>query len=243
MDQGWPVVGMPELLNKGVATMLHQTVDLTVLKEVVKMTKKEEIDAFSSKIIHSQMKTMLLGNNMHVMTQSLKGGDRPHLPYSLSVVNTYTEVISRSKQVVVIMKNWVGVLMTIAKGLKAIQVVAMNVVPLVELALGTLEELDEVQGIQGTKVSVERRKEVLLQQVDLSGLDGWSEANQVVTHTLLAGYHDIYLLEPGELHCTDLAKHEIRVYDDKPFKSSFKGSIHPWWMTSEHMWKRCWKWV
>ena len=61
------------------------------------MTKKEEIDAFSSKIIHGQIKTMLLGNNMHVMTQSLRGGDGPHLPLSLSVVNMYTKVISGSK--------------------------------------------------------------------------------------------------------------------------------------------------
>ena len=76
------------------------TVDLTDLKEVaVKMTKKEEIDAFSSKIIHGQMKTMLLGNNMHVILSLLKGGDGPHLPHGLSVVNIYTKVISGSKQV------------------------------------------------------------------------------------------------------------------------------------------------
>ena len=61
------------------------------------MTKKE-MDAFLSKIIHGQMKTMLLENNMHVMTQSLKGGDGPHLPHGLNVVNTYTEVISGSKE-------------------------------------------------------------------------------------------------------------------------------------------------
>ena len=40
---------------------------------------------------------MLLGNNMHVMMQSLKGGDGPHLPHGLSVVNTYSEVTARSK--------------------------------------------------------------------------------------------------------------------------------------------------
>ena len=50
-----------------------QTVDLTDMNEAVKMMKMEEIDAFSSKIIHGQIKTMLLGNNMHVMTQTLKG--------------------------------------------------------------------------------------------------------------------------------------------------------------------------
>ena len=41
------------------------------------MTKKEGVDAFSSKVIHSQMKAQLLGNNMPVMTQSLKGVNDP----------------------------------------------------------------------------------------------------------------------------------------------------------------------
>ena len=35
---------------------------------------------------------MLLGNNMHVMTQSLKGGDGPHLPLWLE----YDEHIHQS---------------------------------------------------------------------------------------------------------------------------------------------------
>ena len=67
-------------------------------------------------------------------------------------------------------------------------------------------------------MSVERRKEVLLQQLNLSGLVRWSEANQAAVHALLADYHDIFSLEPGELGCTNLAKHEIRVVNDKTFK-------------------------
>ena len=118
--------------------------DPTDLKDAVKTTKKEEIDAFSSKIIHGQMKMMLLENNMHVMTQSLKGGDGPHLPHSLSVVNMYTEVISESKPVAVVVKNLMAILITIAKGIKVAQVVAVNAVPQVEVAPRTLEELDKV---------------------------------------------------------------------------------------------------
>ena len=76
-----------------------QTVDPTSLNDAVKTTtKKEEIGAFSSKIIHSQTKNMLLENSMHVMMQSLKGGgDGPHLPHSLRVMNTYTKVTTRNK--------------------------------------------------------------------------------------------------------------------------------------------------
>ena len=90
-----------------------------------------------------------------------------------------------------------------------------------EWAPRTLEELEEVQGIQQTKMLVERRKEMLLQQLDLSDLDGWSEANQVATHAFISDYHDIFSLEPGELGCTNLAKHDIRVINDEPFKEWF----------------------
>ena len=49
-----------------------------------------------------------------------------------------------------------------------------------------------------------------------------SGANHTSASDLLNKYHDIYLLEPGELGCTSLAKHEIRVVDDKPFKERFQ---------------------
>ena len=62
---------------------------------------------------------------------------------------------------------------------------------------------------------------MLLQQLDLSGLEEWSVVNCTSAHTLLTKYHDIFWLEPGELGCMGLVKHEIRVVDDEPFKESF----------------------
>ena len=85
----------------------------------------------------------------------------------------------------------------------------------------TLEKWDEKQGIQQTKMTVEQRKKLLFQQLDLSGLDKWSDKNQVAAQALLAEYHDIFSLELGQLGFMDLAKHEIRVVDDKPFKDRF----------------------
>ena len=163
-----------------------------------------------------------MGSNMHVMTQTMKGNDRTYLPHGWSVVNTYTEVTTGSKQVAVIVKNLMATPITIAKGIKVAQVVATNAMPQVELAPRTLEKLDEMQGIQQTSMSVEWRRNVLFQQLDLSGLEGWSNENQAATHSLFAEYYDIFSLEPGELACTDLAKHEIRVVDDKPFKERFQ---------------------
>ena len=88
------------------------------------------------------------------MTQSLKGGDGPHLPPSLSVLNMYTKVISGSKQVMVVVKKLTAISITIAKGIKVTQVVAASVVPPVKLTPNTLEKLDEIQGTQWTKMTI-----------------------------------------------------------------------------------------
>ena len=93
------------------------------------------------------------------------------------------------------MKNLAATLNTITKGIKVAQV-AVNVVPQVEVVPGTLEKLDEIQGIQQTRMSLEQRMEVLFQQLDLSGLEGWSDKNQATAHALLAKYHNIFFLEP-----------------------------------------------
>ena len=66
----------------------------------------------------------------------------------------------------VVVKNLTAILVTIAKGIKVTQVLAVNVIPQAEVAPGTLEELDKVQGIQQTKMLVERRR-----QLDLSALE------------------------------------------------------------------------
>ena len=76
---------------------MNCTMDLTNLNEAVRMTKKEEINAFSSRIIHGQTEAMLLGSNMLVMIQALEEGYGPHLPHGLSVMNTYTEMVMGSK--------------------------------------------------------------------------------------------------------------------------------------------------
>ena len=62
--------------------------DLTDLNEAIKTTKQEEIEAFLSKIIHGHTKTVLLGNNMYVMSQAPEKGEEPCLPHGLNMANT-----------------------------------------------------------------------------------------------------------------------------------------------------------
>ena len=145
---------------------------------------------------------MLLGNNIHVMMQTLKGGDWPCLSQSVSVMNTYTEVTTGNRWVAVIVKTLMAILITIIKGIKVTQVVAANAVPQMEVAPGTLEKLDEMQGIQWTRMWVEQRREVLFQQIDLSGLEGmvWQKSSGCPCHVSWIPWH-IFLVAWGVWLC------------------------------------------
>ena len=119
--------------------------DFMNLNEAVMMTKWEEIEAFSSQIVHGHTKTVLWGSNMYITPEK---GEEPCLPHGLCVANTYTEMPNGSKCVAIVIKNQMAAPITISKGIKINWVVAANRVPPVEVMSGTLEELDETQGIQ-----------------------------------------------------------------------------------------------
>ena len=114
------------------------------------------------------------------------------LPHGLSVMNTYTKMTTGSKWVVVVVKNQTTALITITKGIKVTWVVAANVVPHVEVVPGTLEKPDEIQGVQRVKMLTGQGKGALFQQLDFSGLEGWSAENWAAACTLLVEYHDIF---------------------------------------------------
>ena len=155
------------------------------------------------------------------MTQVLENGEEPCLAHDLSMLNTYPKMTPVRRHVAIFIKIQTVVLITIGKGIYITWVVAVNRIPPVEDMPETLEKLDKMQGIQWTKMSIEQRKEILLQQLDLSGLEWWFAANHASAHALLIRYHGIFSLEPGELGCTSLAKHELRIVDDEPFKERF----------------------
>ena len=68
--------------------------------------------------------------------------------------------------------------------------------PPVEVAADTLEKSHEIQGIQWTKMIIEQRQVLLFQQLDLFGLDKWSDNSQVAAEALLAEYYDIFSQKP-----------------------------------------------
>ena len=50
------------------------------------------------------------------------------------------------------------------------------------------------------------------------GLESWMEENKDKALNLLVEYHDIFVLEDGEMGCTKAAEIKIEVTDPRPFK-------------------------
>ena len=61
---------------------------------------------------------MFPDSNMHVMMNALDEGTGSQLPHRLSIINTYTDMATGSKQVVVMVKNLTAAPITITKGVK-----------------------------------------------------------------------------------------------------------------------------
>ena len=66
--------------------------------------------------------------------------------------------------------------------------------------------------------SLSREEKSCLKSWSFSGLESWTEENKERDLNLLAEYHDIFALEDGEMGCTEVAEHKIKVTDPKPFK-------------------------
>ena len=98
--------------------------------------------------------------------------------------------------------------------------VAANEVPGAVVAYGTISTLQTHRWTKEgcTGLSVEERRKVLFEKLELSGLESWTEENKEKALNLLAEYHDIFTLEDGKMRCTKAAEHKIEVMDPRPFK-------------------------
>ena len=102
--------------------------------------------SFSSKIVHGHTKTVLLGNNMYIMTQAPEKGKKPCLPHGLSVANTYIEMTTGSRCGAIVNKEPNSCTNYYWQGCQGHQVVAANRVPHEEVIPGMLEKVGQNGG-------------------------------------------------------------------------------------------------
>ena len=190
--------------------------------EVVRVTSKCTVPLFGHKAIHGKVNLILHGYKMNVMTHGLEKRS-PALPLGIDVQTVYATLVDGSNRVTVVLRNNTRDWLEIKKGMLIARMVATNEVPKVTNLLSA-EETKE----QPTLTEAERQ-DLLLEKLDLTGLEAWPEDQAGKARSLLKEYHDIFSLEKCDMGHTNATKHKIVLKDPDtpPFKEHFRRILTP----------------
>ena len=190
--------------------------------EVVRVASKCTIPPFGHKAIHGKVNLVLHGYKMNVMTHGLEK-QSPSLPSGIGVQTVYTTLADGSNRVTVVLRNNTRDWLEIKKGVPIAWMVASNEVPKVT-NLFSAEQTKE----QSTLTEAERQ-DLLLEKLDLSGLEAWLKEQAGKASSLLKEYHDIFSLKKRDMGHTNATKHKIvlKDLDTPPFKEPFHRILPP----------------
>ena len=186
--------------------------------EVVRVTSKCTVPPLGHKAIHGKVNLILHGYKMNVMTHGLEKRS-PSLPLGIDVQTVYATLADGgSNRVTVVLRNNTRDWLEIKKGMPITRMVAANEVPKVTTLLSAQEPKE-----QHTLTEAERQ-DLLLEKLDLTGLEAWPEDQAGKARSLLKKYHDIFSLEKRDMGHTNATKHKIVLKDPDtpPFKESFR---------------------
>ena len=133
---------------------------------------------------------------MNVMTHGLEKRS-PFLPLGIDVQTVYATLADGSNRVMVVLRNNTQDWLEIKKGMPITRMVTANEVPKVTNLFST-EQTKEQSTLTETK-----RQDLLLEKLDLSGLEVWPQEQAEQARSLLKEYHDIFLLEKHDMGHTN----------------------------------------
>ena len=197
-----------DIANKPIAP-LH-------VDEVVRVASKCTVPPFGHQAIHGKVNLILHGYKMNVMTHGLEKW-LPSLPLGIDVQMVYATLADGSNRVTVVLRNNTRDWLEIKKGVPIARMVATNEGPKVT------NLFDAEQTKEQSTLTETERQDLLLEKLDLSGLEAWPQERAEKAHSLLKEYHDIFSLEKRDMGHTNATKHKIVLKDPDtpPFKEHF----------------------
>ena len=139
---------------------------------------------------------------MNVMTYGLEKRS-PSLPLGIDVQTVYATLADGSNRVTVVLRNNTQDWLEVKKGIPIARMVATNEVPKVTNITSAAKPKE-----QPTLTEVERQ-DLLLEKLDLTGLEAWPGDQAEKARSLLKEYHDIFSLEKHDMGHTKATKHKI----------------------------------
>ena len=198
-----------DVANKSVAPLS--------IDKVVQVSHKCKVPPFGHKVIHGSVSLVLQGYWMNVMTHGLEKRS-PLLPLGIDVQSAYATLSTSSNRVVVVLRNNTRDWIEIGKGMPAAHMVAANRVPHV------IDTISANKDKPLPTLTEAERQDLLLDKLDLSGLEAWPAEEVEKARGLLREYHDISSLEKQDMGHTKVTKHKIVLKDPDtpPFKECFR---------------------
>ena len=159
---------------------------------------------------------------MNVMTHGLEKRS-PSLPLGIDVQSAYAMLLTGSNRVAVVLRNNTRDWIKIGKGTPVTRMVAANQVPRV------IDTISADKGKSRPTLTEAERQDLLLDKLDLSGLESWPAEEAEKACGLLWEYHDIFSLEKHNMGHTNATKHKIVLKDPDtpPFKECFQRILPP----------------
>ena len=184
--------------------------------KVVRVASKCTVPPFGHKVINGKVNLVLHGCRLNVMTHGLEKRS-PSLPLGIDVQTAYSTLANGSHRVPVILRNNTQDWLEIKKGVPIARMVTANAIPKVTHVLPARNPHE-----QSTLMEAERQ-ELLLEKLDLTGLEAWPMEQAEKARSLLREYHNIFSLEKHDTGHTKTAKHKIVLKDPDtpPFKERF----------------------
>ena len=159
---------------------------------------------------------------MNVMTHGLEKRS-PSLPLGIDVQTVYATLAGGSNRITVVLRNKTRDWLEIKKGMPIARMVTANEV----LKVTNLFPAEQTKE-QSTLTETERQ-DLLLEKLDLSGLEAWPQEQAEQARSLFKEYHDIFSLEKRDMGHTNATKHKIVLKnpDTPPFKERFRQILPP----------------
>ena len=184
--------------------------------KVVRVASKCTVPPFGHKVIHGKINLVLHGCRLNVMTHGLEKRS-PSLPLGIDVQTAYSTLANGSNRVPVILRNNTQDWLEVKKGVPIARMVTANAIPKVT------HVLPDGNPHERSTLTEAERQDLLLEKLDLTGLEAWPTEQAEKAHSLLREYHDIFSLEKHDMGHTKAAKHKIVLKDPDtpPFKERF----------------------
>ena len=186
------------------------------VNKIVRVASKCTVPPFGHKVIHGRVNLVLHGCKLNVMTHGLEKRS-PALTLGIDMQTAYSTLANGGRRVSVILRNNTQDWLEIKKGVPVARMVAANAIPKVTHILPAGGPCEQ------STLTETARQELLLEKLDLTGLEAWPPEQAEKACSLLKEYHDIFSLEKHDTGHTKAAKHKIVLKDPEtpPFRERF----------------------